>query len=70
MPFEVGEILRLDRGVGRFQAGEFFVCLDPEGPTGLSGFAIVLAPDGKRCALELDRLQRWREDGGWGATAA
>jgi hypothetical protein len=65
---EVGEIIRLDRDVGRFQAGEFFVCLDPEGPKGLMGFVTALASDGNRTALERRYLQRWREYGGWGAT--
>jgi len=69
MPFEVGEIIRLERDVGRFQAGEFFVCLDPQGLKGLTGFVIALAPDGKQTALERRYLQGWRDDGGWGATA-
>jgi hypothetical protein len=65
---EVGEIIRLDRDVGRFTAGEFFVCLDPQGLKGMPGFVIALAPDGKQTALERRYLQRWREDGGWCAT--
>ncbi len=58
IPFDVGEILRLDRDVGRFQAGEFFICLDPKGPKGLTGFSIVLAPDGALTALENRYLSR------------
>lgn len=54
----VGEIVRLIKDTGRFQAGEFFVCLDPRGPKGLEGFVIALASDGKRTALEASRLQR------------
>ncbi len=65
---EVGEVIRLDRDVGRCPAGEFFVCLDPQGPKGLTGFVIALAPDGKQTALERRHLQRWREDGGWCTT--
>ena len=54
----MGDILRLVKDTGRFQAGEFFICLDPRGPKGLlEGFVIVLTPDGKRAALERRWLQ-------------
>lgn len=65
-PFEVGEILRLVEDLGRWRAGEFFVFL---GVDEQLGYPVLLTPDGKRAVGPTGYLQRWREDGGWGATA-
>ena len=66
IPFEVGEVLRLFEDLGRWRAGEFFVFL---GVNKELGYPILLAPDGRQAAVPTGYLQRWREDGGWGATA-
>ena len=63
---EVGEVIRVDRDVGRFPAGEFFVFL---GINKELGYPVLLTPDGKQAAVPTGYLQRWREDGGWCTTA-